>query len=56
MPKFLATIIIESDDNTTIFTSETHEELCVKLFEERVLDTVEYNVTHLFDLQEIPAD
>lgn len=56
MPKFLATIMIETDDTAPDFKDSTHEELCIKLFEEFVLDTPKYCVTNLFDIQELPVD
>lgn len=55
MAKYLLTIMVETgrDDPDKNFIQD---DITIKLVEQRDLDCLEYQVTHIFDLQELPAD
>lgn len=55
MAKYLLTVMIEtplvSDDIPFI-----QEEITKELVEQKVIDCLDYQVTHVFDLQQLPED
>jgi len=49
---FLVTLLIESD--TCDDTKFIQDDITMALVEDMVIDTADYSVTHIFDVQEMP--
>lgn len=51
--KYLVTIMVEGPTNDP---KHIHDSLAIQFCEEKVVDCLDYEVTHVFDVQEIPGD
>lgn len=53
---YKAIVMIQIESDKPIDTNHVHDELCIRLCEELLLDNLDYQVTHVYDVQEVPSD